>query len=280
MIQRFFLKKGSTFTDYSASIREFKTGSDVIDLTTTDYFYIAQIMPFNHLYFKFATVNDQAANIVLEYWDGNNWRVVANFLDETQLSGASFGQDGYISFIPDRNYDWHQDDTVLNSGTEHITGLGSLSIYDMYWMRISFSADLNALTAIRWIGNKFSDDNDLYGLHPTLNRSDLLSSWESGKTDWEEQHVLAAQEIINTLRKKESIYSPGQILDRYEYRLCSIAKTAEMVYTGLGNSWENEAEKAMKKYNELMSFRNKRVDQNSNARLENFEIIPKGLRRV
>jgi len=100
-------------------------------------------------------------------------------------------------------------------------------VYDKYWVRISFDLTLGATCALSFIGNKFSDDTDLFYEYPIFNSSNFLTAFKSGKTDWEEQHVKAAELIIDDLQKKSVIIGAGQILDRKKFIGASVCKVAE-----------------------------------------------------
>ena len=163
LYSRYIKDKNGTLTDLTREIFDYDNGTATINLeVTTDYLYIGQILPFNHLYFKVGVVNDQTATLSLDYWDGTSWRAMVDVIDETSSSGVTLAKSGHISWVPSKNYVWHYDDTTTSGGVEQITGLGDVTIYDMYWVRIKTSANLKAETTLTWAGNLFSTDTDLF----------------------------------------------------------------------------------------------------------------------
>lgn len=259
-------------TDISITVRDADTSLVVIPCTTTDYLYFGQAFPFNHFYFKMGVVNIVPSVAKVEYWDGNQWRQVVDLFDETSLNGASLGQDGYLTWIPNKQYNWANEDTIDQNGTVRITGIDAITVYDYYWIRVSFSANLTATTSLNWIGNKFTNDTDLYKEFPVLNSSSFLTSFAAGKTSWEDQHILGANEIIDDLIAKKIIFHPGQILDRITFRMMSVPKVAEIIFNALGDDYVNDKEKAYALYVRRFSKDIYNVDNDGDARLSNNEL--------
>lgn len=257
----------STETDISVSIRDSDSSLATLPLTTTSYLYIGQAFPFNHLFFKFGTVNVIDSILKVEYWDGTYWRQAIDLFDETSLSGKTFGKDGFITFIPNKRYNWSNDDTIDQNGNVKITGIDTITVYEFYWIRLSVSANLTAGTTLNWLGNKFSDDTDLFKEYPVLNSSSFMTSFAVGKTTWEDQHIIGANEIIDDLTAKRIIYHPGQILDRIPFRMMSVPKVAEIIFNSLGDDYQNDAQKAYQLYLRRFSKDIFPIDQDNDARL-------------
>lgn len=273
---RILKKISNSFTDLTSVLKEYKTGTAVLNVATnTDYVYIGQMFPFNHLYFKLGTiVNDVVSTMKIEYWSSNQWKEVAEIIDDTNVSGAPLAQPGFITWVPNKNDNWNHDDTVRGDGSvEQITGMGAVKIYDQFWIRVSFSAGLKATTQLNWVGNLFSNDSDLFAEHSQLNKSSYLTSIEAGKTTYEEQAVIAAKVVIDDLSVNDSILHQGQILERDDFRLVSVSKTAEIVYGLLGRDYDTYAEKANKNYLARMKKKNKTIDTQLNARIDQQEVF-------
>lgn len=267
------IKEVSTVeTDISISVRDSDTSLVTIPLATTDYLYFGQAFPFNHFYFKLGTPNIVSCNAKVEYWDGNQWRQVIDLFDETKLSGASLGQDGYMTWIPNKQYNWANEDTIDQNGRVRITGIDTITVYDYYWIRISFSANLTITTSLNWVGNKFTNDTDLFKEYPVLNSPSFLTSFAAGKTTWEDQHIIAANEIIDDLIAKKIIFHAGQILDRLTFRMMSVPKVAEIIFNSLGDDYTNDKEKAYALYVRRFSKDIFSVDNDGDARLSNAEL--------
>jgi len=277
MLRRIFYSDNGTLTDLSINLQNYHAGTNAFTLVAAqDCLYIGARLPFNHLYIKMDgdNVNAESSVMSASYWDGGNWRSVAELIDETASSGATLAQSGFITWITAKNYFWAREDT--NYSGNSITGLTDLEIYDLYWLKLSFSADLTADTAIAWLGQKFSDDNDLGSEYSDLVRDGLISAFESGKTDWEEQHVRAAEIIVNDLTSKNIILEKEQILERFDFRLCAVSKVAELIYIGLGQNHVEDAAKAKKEYEKRLNSAMPRIDQNKNAREDIGERFSQG----
>lgn len=273
MQNRIFLSKSGVFTDLSVALKEYKTLSSVINLTNADYLYIGQSFPFNHVYVKVKVPNAVLATLTIEYFDGNNWHNVAEIIDEMNVGGKPFAQSGFIQWVPDKNFNWNYADTVRgNNYEENIPGMGSVKVYEQFWVRFKVDATISATTEISWIGNLFSNDNDLFAEHPELNKTNFLTSIESGKTDYEEQHVIAAKAIIDDLSITDELLHNGQILDRDDFRLMSVSKTAQIIYNMLGADYNGYRDEALKEYSIRKNKKNKKIDLQLNARLDQTEI--------
>ncbi len=147
----------------------------------------------------------------------------------------------------------------------------TITVYDYYWIRVSFSANLTAGTSINWVGNKFSNDVDLYKEYPVLNSSSFLTSFAAGKTTWEDQHILGANEIIDDLVAKKIIFHPGQILDRLTFKMMSVPKVAEIIFNSLGDDYVNDRTNAYNLYIRRFSKDIYNVDNDLDGRLSTTE---------
>ncbi len=272
MLTRIVFSDNATLVDFSTSLGNYHSGTHVMDYTVTDDFlFIGSLFPFNHFYMKFAAVNSVAAAITVNYWDGSDWQAVAEVIDETSLAGASQGRSGFVTFVPDKNKRWTEEDTIDSSGNERITGLGSLKIYDSYWLRVSFNATLTASTELSWVGPLFSNDDDLGSEYPDLLLSDTLTGFESGKTTWEEQHVRSAKLLIERLKNESKIISGGQIMDRDIFKTASISKVAEIAFNGMGDDFREKRDDAKSDYNERMKQSFLSLDRDLDGRLSENE---------
>ena len=269
---KFIFEDDTTLADYSQEINDYHTGTPTLPFVATeDRIYIGSRIPFNHLYFLMNTANTASSNVTIAVWDGSQWRNAVETYDETKLSGASFGQSGYITFTPDRQYSWGREDTVDSTGNEQVTGLGDVTVYDHYWIRLSFSADLDAGTKISWVGHKFTDDDDLGAEFPDLTLSGTLDAWESGKTSWEEQHISASKIVIQDLKRKKLIMNPGQILDRSDLVPCTVMKVAEIAFRQMGNEFEDSKMDAIKQYQDRIDNIQLQVDKDQDGILDTDE---------
>lgn len=235
-----------------------------------DKLFLGSDFPFNHKYFDMKVVNDQAATMVIELWSGNGWIPVVDIMDETAIAGVPLAQSGIISWQPDiYKSSWSSADTnkMNSSGLQD----GPV-IYKLYWMRISFSVALKATMEAFFVGHKFSDDPALECEYPELASAAVKSAWKTGKTDWKEQTLTAAEYIIQKLRgEKDLIISPSQILDWRIFEKASIHKVAEMIFRGMGDDYADQKTNAIIDFNKSFSLGKFNIDQDNDATLSEGE---------
>ena len=269
LYNRVIFEDNTTLIDFSKEINDIYANTKTFDYTVTDdYLYIGSELPFNHRWFDVSTVNAVTSAISsIEVWDGSAWNAAVDVIDGTSTGGKSLAQSGVISFTLDRNKSWGRMDT-----TEDIPALSTLKIYDMYWARIAWNATLTSSTALNYVGFKFSEDNDLTGYYGgDFARSTFLTAFKSGKTNWKEQHVAAAEEIARELIRKEIIWSKNQILDWRLFTDASVHKVAEIVYTAFGAQYSEQRDQANKNYHIAMNKKAFRVDKDEDGRRDQHE---------
>jgi len=265
---RILYSDNGTLTDLTTELSNFHSGTYTFSGFTAaqDYIYIGNIAPFNHFYLKMGTASVSSTTMSVHYWSGNDWQEVVEIEDET--SGLT--QDGFVTFVPSKNYGWVNADT--SGRGQQVTGLTSVTIYDKYWIRISFNNDLTADSIISWVGQKFSNDDDLGSEFPDLVRSSVLTAFQSGKTDWEEQHVRAAEIIVKDLISRNIIYSKNQVLERNSFMLPSVSKVAEIIFNSFGDDYTDQTKNARKEYISRMDKSIYDVDLNNDGELSKKEM--------
>ena len=272
-MKKFIFSDNATLNDYSAKVENYHANNVTIDYTLSqDYLFIGSELPFNSLFFDLSTANTTSANVVIEYWTGTAWLAMVEILDETSLSGASFGQSGHMTWSPDRYDSWSAEDTVNSNGVERITGLGNVTVYDLYWIRVSFSATLDVGTAVNWIGPKFCTSADVESEFKLLSKTAFKSAYESGKTEWEEEIVTASRLIVEDLIDQGSIFSGDQLLERRKLKDVCVSRVAQVVFTNLGDDYTDDADRARIEYKSRLSKKNYKADKNNNALLDKQEL--------
>lgn len=263
---RIFHKTGASIVEFSDKVKKFSPDVTSVEMLSGDYLYIASDFPFNHVYFNFAdTVNTIPTGMNIDYFSTNDWVPVVNKIDGTE----SFTKSGFVEFTPNKDNSWDREST--NYGGDLIQDLSTITVYDMYWCRISFDQDLE-LFDFNWIGNLFSDDNDLFSEYPIFADQTFLTAFAAGKIDWKEQHVKASELIIQELKRKNIIFGSEQILDRYVLMPASVAKTAEIIYNAFGRDYNDSRDNARKEYDKRMDLSRFVVDTNNNAIKEPYEL--------
>lgn len=260
--QRIIWNDNGTEKDLSVNLNSFRAGSETIAIVADeDKIYIGSDLPFNHRWVDVSTANDEVSVISAEIWYSRQWIAAVDLIDRTSVGGATLAQSGVVQWRTNREKGW---DRELDS--EDVDGVSVSGLYDMYWLRFSFSSDLKVTTALSHIGHRFSSDADLVALYPDLNNSALKTAFATGKTTWNEQHFMAADAIISDLRRANIIKSPSQILDYELFQVPAVHKCAEIIYYGMGRAYDENRLRAQRYYNESfqMSFFNMDVDKNAN----------------
>jgi len=270
--QRVIWGDNGILKDISKPLNDFRGAHNVvIDYkAATDSIYIGTELPFNSRYFKVGTTNNLSSNASIAVWDGNSWVPTKDVIDETQeshLHDTSLFKNGSISFVLDR------DDRGWGSeqDSNDIPNLTGTFIYDLFWSKWTWSADWKAQTSLSYIGSLYSTDNDLATFYPDLMNIDLMSAFETGKTDWLDQGISAAEAIERELRSKSIIMRREQLFDWSLLIEASIHKTAEIIYGGLGSAY-NEAKKlALESYIKAINLKYFETDRNGDGFLSPVE---------
>jgi hypothetical protein len=233
-----------------------------------DALYIASSVPFNHKWFELgAQKNDVVASVSVELWNNSEWQPAVDILDYTSVNGKTFYRGGAIQFATDiETGGWTRERLSAD-----VTGIDSLSIYEMYWMRMKWSTNLTASIPIVYIGNRFSEDIDLYAEYPDLNNASLKTAWEVGKTTWDEQHALAADYIVQQLISGSIIWDRGQIMDWLLFKPASVHKTAEIIYGGFGPQMAENKKMARDAYENAIALKYFNVDKSGDGAASDYE---------
>ncbi len=248
--------------DLTVSVNDFREGEALFHYTTGKYLYIASVLPFNNLYFGLGTLNDVTSLVAVEIWNNGAWIPAVDVIDQT--SGLKL--DGRISWNTNPLKGW-----TKQAESADVTGLVGATVYNHYWIRLAWSVSLKATTSIKFIGQKFSEDLTLFSEYPDLNNAQMMRSFKSGKTDWNEQHYMAAERIIDDLMLRNLVKSKSQILDWSIFNEASHHRVASLVYLGMGRPYFDQLLEARKQYAAAMNKQFYNLDLNANASLETFE---------
>jgi hypothetical protein len=264
---RIFFKESSNLIEITKQINKYKSDTYLMSMATTDAIYIGSDFPLNHLYIKMGSVVNNINSVIkIEYWDGTNWINSVNLNDYT----FAFSQSGFIEFTPDRDEQWLMEST--NASGQSITDLESITVYDKYWMKITVSVTLRNNIELQWIGNKFSEDEDLYSEYPIFNDATFLTSFEAGKTTWEEQHIKAGELIVQDMKKKNIIVGKEQILERDILLPASVAKVAEIIFNAFGSDYNEQRQHAKEEYLRRIDLSKYSVDTNNNGIVDAVDV--------
>jgi hypothetical protein len=266
-MQRIVWDDNGTLNDISLPTSDYLADTQTIPIVAAeDKLYIGSDLPFFYRYFDVSTANATGSVVSVEIWDGTDWNAAVDVIDETSVGGASLAQSGYIRFKVNRNESWAKEAT-----SEDVTGITTLKIYGKYWARLTWSADLDANTALNYIGFKFSNDSQLGARYADLNTTAAKSAWASGKTDWDDQHFEAAEEIIRELRHNSIIQRADQIVEPGEFREASVHKVAEIIMQNWGDEYEDNRLTAQKKYKSALKFNFPQIDSDGDGKADSYE---------
>lgn len=255
-----------TLTDLTAQLNDYDANTQAFTFVAAeDAIFLGSIYPFTSKYFKQTSVNSSASAPTISYWDGGTWRAASDFTDNTGLSGTPYSASGYLSFVTDKRYTWYPDDTN-RSATEQITGLGDKTFYDLYWIRITYSSDI-AMT-LSWCGDMFCTDLDLKKISPSVMDPTFMDNWESGKTGWEDQRVLATELLIEEL-KGVKLDSENLFLDKDELTQAASYRTLSLIYAEMEDF--DKAEAFLKRA-EVLSRQSFTKDTNLDGRTNPSEV--------
>lgn len=264
--QRIIFSDNGTLTDVTNDLASFANGQTAsIPVTAAeDAIYIGSEMPFNHRWFEFGTISGGSRSLTVQIWDGTSFNNAVDVLDGTQ----GFTQSGMLEWATDRLKTWAWEET-----TESVTGLTSLKIYHLFWAKITWSDDLSGGPALAHIGHKFSNDYDLGSEYPTLLESDVMTGFEAGKTDWDEQHFLAAERVIDYIRAKrgDRIWTGDQIMSWREFTRASTHAVADIILRGFGRDYEDIRKSARQDFYASFNKSNLHLDYTGDGKLERAE---------
>lgn len=267
---RVFLSKNGLLSDLSLSLNNFKSGIEALSIVASeDTLFFSSPLPFNHLYFLVSTPSVLSSSITLEAWNNKEWRPLVDVNDGTRTSAITFQKSGRVSFALAKNEQWVIQDTerMTNSGIE------TLKVYDHYWLRLRFTADTSF--SLKFVGQKFSEDEDLGALFPDLNTEFAKTQFNNGlagKTNWDDQHFEAAEFIVRELENTYNLNNRSQVIRWDRLRHASVYKVAEIIFNSHGNDGRENREDAKKEYKQALQFANQQFDRNRNTRLDENEI--------
>lgn len=267
MDQRVYLLKNGVATDLTIAVSQFDSISSSITMDLgTDYIYVGTSLPFNHRWLEIGTANATASTPTIEVWYAGAWKEAVDILDRTSSSGASMALSGNLEFTPNRDFGWDIEQDSID-----IAELVNAPLtYNKYWMRISFSATITF--SLDYVGQKFADDADLYGKYPTFDSSSLLTAWQSGKTNWDKQHFLAADELVEDLISRRIAWDRNQVIDLASLKNPAVHKAATIIFRGLGaNRNPEQLKDAIAKYHSTMNKKQWRMDLDGDGLLDQNE---------
>jgi hypothetical protein len=256
--RRIIWQNNAALTDISRFVSGPLSDSQTLDFVAAeDYLFIGSPLPFNHLYFSFVSPNALSSTISVDFWQENTWTPVVDLIDET----SGWTKDGYVRWSVPRETSWTNPlDSYL------VDGLELTVIYNLYWARISFSADLSPTTDVKYMGQLYSNDADMFAYYPDLNNAQLMEQYQAGKTNWRDQGIMATEAIQTYLKAKNIIKVDSQILKPGLLTMSGVHKTAEIIYGGFGDAYKDSKASAKKEFELAIDLKFYEVDANGDGK--------------
>lgn len=147
----FYDDSAGTYTALTDAI-DGSTGTNeaITAMQTADYIYVGTVTPsgntteYAQTYFDLGTLNNNAATLAAEYYNGAGWAALTITSDGTASGGATMAQDGWVKFTKPGDMEY----TTVNS-VSHM------------WIRFSVSAALDDITILEI---EIADDGDGMGI--------------------------------------------------------------------------------------------------------------------
>jgi hypothetical protein len=263
MNKRFLFLDNGVLSDWTPAISNFKSNTKPVPfITGEDSLLIGSRLPFNNIYVKLESEIAQSSSMVVQYWSDGGWADSVEVIDETE----AFSSSGQVTFTPNKEVNWK-----LQEESYGIPDLADVIIYNYYWVKITFTSNLDSGTVLSWMGSIFSDDEDLSAEFPDLVKSSVISAFQTGKINWQEQAVKAAELIESDLVTRGILDGTENILDRSWYTNASVQKVAELIFSAFGDDYVDQRKLAREEYGFRLVKRLAGIDKNNNAIEDVFE---------
>ena len=206
-------------------------------LTTSSELYIGYHGPFAGRYIQIGTANSTASVMSVTYWDGSAWTAVDDLLDQTSVGGKTLATSGFVSWVNKGN--WVK---------KAITGIDS--DVELYWVKITVSANLHASTTVKSFLNIYNDDNILKAYYPEIISDSAYLP--PNETNFLKQYIAAKDLIVLKLKQRRLIDDESQIIDINDVAIAAAHASAWIILRPIARSEEtrlaaDDAEKAMNK---------------------------------
>ena len=228
-------------------------------LVTTSEFYVGFHGPFASRYFQMgSTVNAVASVLTVSYWDGSAWTAVDDLLDQTSVAGATFAQSGFISWEPPTGW-----------SKRALTGVDS--DIELYWVKLTVSANFTAGTVLQSVLNLFCDDATVRAYYPELITD--TGYLPSSRTNFLEQYEAAKNLVVLRLKQRRLIDDESQILDPNEVAVAAVHAFAWIILNPIARTDEQRsvADEALKNFNKEIGSTALSVDQDKSGTISDAE---------
>lgn len=245
-----------------------------VGIDTTDHLLIGMQYPFNNFFINMtgAEPNSVAATLDLEYWNGSRWVDVVDILDGTATGGKTLAKSGHVLFsLNKQESGWHK---VNNPTVQGPTELSTKHIYDLYWLKVKVSAELEAAdpldaVTIKELGFAWTTGAKLKGIKSEVDR--YLPSFGTSKANWIPEIMNACKLMITDFKKANIVYGPQQVVRMDDFWIPATYKSLWLIYSSLGPAYLEQANAMAHQYYKTMNVNNITVDENLNGRPDDWE---------
>lgn len=267
---------GTTLSDLSLDNQD-ESANVTLALSSTKYLYVGQKSPFTSLFFYINTVNAVTATLSIEYWDGTQWRAVADMLDGTLTGGKTLARSGTLKWYRDPDYSWGIVDDTTENGSP--TELSTIRIFDMYWMRINASDALTSGANAKQIAYTFTSTQELNNYDVEI--SGFYASFETGKTDWIREILTASKLTLMEMKRRGLAQYNGQLVSMDDFAIPTTFKCLELIYSNLGPSYAERKKWAGEEFAKSLNVQRPVIDNNKDGQITGDEQIglPRRLER-
>ncbi len=98
-----------------------------------------------------------------------------------------------------------------------------------------------------------------------------MAAYRTGKTDWREETIAASEQIVSHLRRNNVIVRREQIFDWSLFTEASVHKTAELIFSGLGNGYFERAKIAQAKFEKAVNVKFAEIDLDASGDVTDSE---------
>lgn len=264
---RVISKDDIAFSDLSKVLCDPHDGAQRFQIVAAeDALYVGSDLPFNNRFFLLGAKNAVPGSVSVGFWNGTTFAAAVDVQDLTSHGGVPFARSGLIRFDLPRNDGWRK---VYDS--TDIPEIAGLTVRAQFWAKFTFSAAFDF--ELKYVGFSFAKDSDLRTYYPQLLNEPIMKAFNNGVPleNWDAVQVVAAEEVIEALRREQVIVSGNQVLDTEHFKNAQCHKLAEIVYGPGGLRNAEMMELAQERFNKALAKRIFNVDENKNGRLDAFE---------
>lgn len=239
-----------------------------LTLTTDQSILLGMQYPFNNFFLFLKTPNELPAQMKLEYWDGSRWTEAVDVMDGTSQGGISLSKSGHILFALDKKKTgWGK----LSDPTQetHPQELEGLRIYDLYWLRISFTSDLSEETELQELGFAFTTGDKLRSIKSDIDK--YMPAFKTGKTNWIPEIMTASKLLVTEMKRAGLVVGPQQVIRLDDFWLPATYKALWLIYNSLGPAHVESATAQDAKFHRTFNVNNVTVDENLNGKVDEAE---------